>query len=289
MTRAAGALLADADALVGAVVKRLSDRAGSIFRLRGAEATERAVALLLAALREDVEAGGARQARAALREALAALEATPISARDLRLLQESLRGEVAARVEGAGLSARDARPIDDWFHELTHQGALHMLAQREELIERQAAEIEMKLAEQRQLSIPIVQVYEGVLVVPLVGALDLHRAQVLVSKTLEAISQQRARLLLLDVSGISQLDAEVIGHVLRAVRAARLLGSEAVLVGVSPEGARAVVQAGVESGDLVALRSLEEGLVYGMSKRPAAATRPTERPAAASRSAPRRR
>ncbi|HEU4407390.1 MAG TPA: STAS domain-containing protein [Polyangiaceae bacterium] len=273
MTRALGGLLADADAIVEAAGRRLSERAGSVFRLKGAEVTGRALRHLVVALREDVAAGSARQARGALREALAALAASPISARDLRLLQEGLRGEVMARVEAAELLARDARPIEDWFYELTQQGALHLLAQREELIERQAAEIEVKVAEQRQLSIPIVQVYEGVLVVPLVGALDLYRAQVLVSKALAAITQTRARLLLLDVSGIPRLDAEVVGHVLRTVRAARLLGSEAVLVGVSPEGARAVVDLGVESGDLIALRSLEEGLAYGVARRRAPARR----------------
>jgi anti-anti-sigma regulatory factor len=271
MTQALGDVLADADAIVEAAGRRLSERAGSIFRLRGAEVTGRSLRHLFVALREDVGAGSARRARGALREALSALEASPISARDLRLLQEGLRGEVMARVEAAELLARDARPVEDWFYELTQQGALYLLAQREELIERQAAEIELKLAEQRQLSIPIVQVYEGVLVVPLVGALDLHRAQVLVSKALEAITQMRARLLLLDVSGIPRLDGEVLGHVLRTVRAARLLGSEAVLVGVSPEGARAVVELGAESGDLVALRSLAEGRAYGVARRGARA------------------
>ncbi len=263
--------------LARAVAQRLSARAGSVFRLQGAEAAERGVGHLIAALGADLEAQGSRRVRDALREAIGALGGGPISARDLRLLQEGVRGEALARVEAAELSARAARPLEDWFHELGHQVALYLLAQREELIERQAAEIELKLAEQRQLSIPIVQVYEGVLVVPLVGALDLYRAQALMSKALEAISQTRAGLILLDVSGVPRVDAEVVGHLLRTARAARLLGSRAVLVGISPEGARAVAGLDGESGDLVAMRSLEEGLAYGMARRGALARPPRRR------------
>jgi rsbT co-antagonist protein RsbR len=185
MSHALQSLLADVDAIAREVAGPLSVRAASLFRLRGSDATARAVALLLGALLADVGGAGPRQVRGALRDAAQALGGGALSARDLRLLQEGLRGAVLARVEAADPSARAARPAEDWFHELAHHVALYQLAQREELIERQAAEVEMKLAEQRQLSIPIVQVYEGVLVVPLVGALDVHRAQLLVAKTLD--------------------------------------------------------------------------------------------------------
>ena len=254
------------EALVTAVTGRLCGRSGSGFRTHGPEPTARAVRLLLDALRRDLANDGKQQLRTSLRNALAELPGQLVSYHDLRLLDTSLRAELLASLDPIDLPRETLRRIEDWCHELALQCGLYTLTLREELIERQASEIEMKVAEQRQLSIPIAPIHDGVLVVPLVGALDDYRAQVLTHRILDAISQSRTQLLLLDISGVDGVDADVAGRLLQTVKAARLLGTEVVLVGISPAAARIIIAENVDLGRLVCLRSLKEGLAFGLAR-----------------------
>ncbi len=254
------------EALVTAVTGRLCGRSGSGFRTHGPEPTARAVRLLLDALRRDLANDGKQQLRTTLRNALAELPGQLVSYHDLRLLDTSLRAELLASLDPIDLPRETLRRIEDWCHELALQCGLYTLTLREELIERQASEIEMKVAEQRQLSIPIAPIHDGVLVVPLVGALDDYRAQVLTHRILDAISQSRTQLLLLDISGVDGVDADVAGRLLQTVKAARLLGTEVVLVGISPAAARIIIAENVDLGRLVCLRSLKEGLAFGLAR-----------------------
>ena len=254
------------EALVTAVTGRLCGRSGSGFRTHGPEPTSRAVRLLLDALRRDLANDGKQQLRTSLRNALAELPGQLVSYHDLRLLDTSLRAELLASLDPIDLPRETLRRIEDWCHELALQCGLYTLTLREELIERQASEIEMKVAEQRQLSIPIAPIHDGVLVVPLVGALDDYRAQVLTHRILDAISQSRTQLLLLDISGVDGVDGDVAGRLLQTVKAARLLGTEVVLVGISPAAARIIIAENVDLGRLVCLRSLKEGLAFGLAR-----------------------
>jgi anti-anti-sigma factor len=254
------------EALVTAVTGRLCGRSGSGFRTHGPEPTARAVRLLLDALRRDLANDGKQQLRTSLRNALAELPGQLVSYHDLRLLDTSLRAELLASLDPIDLPRETLRRIEDWCHELALQCGLYTLTLREELIERQASEIEMKVAEQRQLSIPIAPIHDGVLVVPLVGALDDYRAQVLTHRILDAISQSRTQLLLLDISGVDGVDGDVAGRLLQTVKAARLLGTEVVLVGISPAAARIIIAENVDLGRLVCLRSLKEGLAFGLAR-----------------------
>lgn len=266
MNDALSALLTAALAdIVREVAGALSTRKGSVYRARGLDATTRALDRLVSALLADVGSGGGKALRAILRETLEALCDTPISFRDLRILQDTLRADLFGRLEAAGLPLAALRAIEDWCHELTHQCSLYLVSQREALIDRQASEIEMKLAEQRQLSIPIVPVYEGVLVAPLVGNLDGYRAQVLTSRVLEVVGPMRAKLLLIDISGVAKVDQEVVTHLVKTTRAVRLLGCQTALIGISAETARTMASLAVETRELVVLRSLQEGLAHALS------------------------
>ncbi|MCY1061252.1 STAS domain-containing protein [Nannocystis sp. SCPEA4] len=251
--------------IVRDVTGSLGERSGSVYRARGAAATTRVVEALVTALVADVATGAARTLRSILRDALNELSEAAISFRDLRLLQEALRADLFVRIEAAGLPLAALRAVEDWFHELTHQCSLYLISQREVLIDRQASEIEVKLAEQRQLSIPIVPIHAGVLVAPLVGNLDAYRAQVLTARVLEVVGHSRARLLLLDVSGVAKIDQEVVDHLLRTTRAVRLLGCEVVLIGIAAEFARTIATLAVDYRDLTVRRSLQDGFAYALA------------------------
>lgn len=251
--------------IVRDVAGSLGERSGSVYRARGAAATTRVVEALVTALVADVATGAARTLRSILRDTLNELSEAAISFRDLRLLQEALRADLFVRIEAAGLPLAALRAVEDWFHELTHQCSLYLISQREVLIDRQASEIEVKLAEQRQLSIPIVPIHAGVLVAPLVGNLDAYRAQVLTARVLEVVGHSRARLLLLDVSGVAKIDQEVVDHLLRTTRAVRLLGCEVVLIGIAAEFARTMATLAVDYRDLTVRRSLQDGFAYALA------------------------
>jgi anti-anti-sigma factor len=254
-----------AEDLIREVADALSQRSGSIYRTRGLAATTHTVRRLVTALVTDMGQGGGKALRAGLRDTLVELSAEPISFRDLRLLQEHLRGNLFTRIEVAGLPLAALRTLEDWCHELTLQCSLYLITQRELLIDRQASEIEMKLAEQRQLSIPLVPVHEGVLVAPLVGHLDGYRAQVLTARVLESVGPSRARFVLLDISGVAKIDEEVVGHLVKTTRAVRLLGCQTVLIGVSAEFARTISALDIDVRELVIRRSLQEGLAHALA------------------------
>lgn len=246
--------------LVAVVAAGLVRRSGTVFSRGGADATTGAVRRLVEAFAQDLAAGNTAQLRSVLRPTLLHLSDAPPGFRDLRLLQEAFRGAALARLTEEGGTPAAHRVLEDWFHELTHQCSLYLISRREEMIDRQAGEIERKLAEQRELSIPIVPIHEGVLVVPLVGNLDAYRAQVLTSRALEAISRGQARFLLLDVSGVSKIDGEVVRHLIRTTRAAGLLGTRVFLSGIAAETARVLTMQGLDFRELQTYRSLQEAL-----------------------------
>lgn len=122
-----------------------------------------------------------------------------------------------------------------------------------ELIERQAADIQA-------MSTPILQVWSGVLAVPVVGRLDGERAGRMMEALLAAIVERRARAAILDLTGADAPDAAALDHVLQLSRAVRLLGARCLISGLSPQAAQAAVDLGVDLRGLDAHASLEGAL-----------------------------
>lgn len=260
-----GRLFSDA---VERAASQLSSLRGTAFQNRGAAATTRLIQRMVSALHQDLIAGTRDRLSAELRDAVADLSKNPISFRDLRMLATALRG---ALLDGSAaypqLDAKALRQLEDWFQELVLQCGLLLITWREEVIGRLASQLEGKIAEQRALSIPIAPVHAGVLVVPLVGVLDSFRAQLLIEKLLAELTQSRAHVALLDISGVPSFDVEVASHLVQVARACRLLGTELVLVGLSPEIARVLVGLQIDLKELRTLRSLQQGVAYGLSRR----------------------
>lgn len=114
----------------------------------------------------------------------------------------------------------------------------------------------------RSLATPIIQVWDGVLTMPLVGVVDSMRAADVMNSLLQEVVRTRARFALLDVTGVEVMDTATAGHILRLIHALRLLGAEGVVTGVRPVIAQTMVGIGVDMADIVTLRSLREGLQY---------------------------
>jgi PAS domain S-box-containing protein len=125
--------------------------------------------------------------------------------------------------------------------------------EQEQLVARQRDEI-------LELSTPVIQVWDKVLVLPVIGTLDSLRASRLTESLLERISLEQAEVVILDVSGVPAIDTEVAQHLLKTVEAARLMGTVSVLSGVRPETAQAMVHLGIDLGNLRSRTTLKEAL-----------------------------
>jgi rsbT co-antagonist protein RsbR len=120
--------------------------------------------------------------------------------------------------------------------------------------------IRQQLATIDNLGTPIVEVWEGVLTVPLIGPLNDARAAAVTEALLERISRDQVRSAVLDLTGVEDIDTSTVHHLDRLIRAVALLGCECVLVGVSPEIAQTMVSLDVGFGELRVSRTLAAAL-----------------------------
>jgi rsbT co-antagonist protein RsbR len=138
------------------------------------------------------------------------------------------------------------------------QEVRNSLAEREQALEDQSRLI-------RELSSPIVPIHEGVLVLPLVGTIDSHRATQIMESVLEQIVAYQAEVVILDITGVPVVDTNVANHLIQMARAVKLLGAQVVLVGIGAEIAQTIVQLGVELHDVTTRANLQAGIEYALA------------------------
>jgi PAS domain S-box-containing protein len=124
----------------------------------------------------------------------------------------------------------------------------------------QARLVQQQRDEILELSTPVIQVWDKVLILPLIGTLDSLRASRLTESLLERISADQAEVVIVDVSGVPAIDSGVARHLLNTVEAARLMGTVSILSGVRPELAQSMVHLGIELGGLRSRTSLKDAL-----------------------------
>lgn len=125
--------------------------------------------------------------------------------------------------------------------------------ERLETIERQR----MAIAD---LSAPIMDVWDGVLALPVIGLVDTQRSVELTERLLERISTSGARAVIVDVTGVDVVDTATANHLLQMIRAASLLGAFCVVSGISPQVAQTLVQLDVDLTSIRTVRNLKDGL-----------------------------
>jgi len=115
-----------------------------------------------------------------------------------------------------------------------------------------------------ELSTPILPVFDRVLVMPLIGSIDSQRALNIMRTLLAGISHHRAKIIILDITGVPLIDSGVADYLNRTIQAARLKGAETILTGISDAVAETIVDLGLDWGDLHTLRDLQSGLVLAL-------------------------
>ncbi len=146
------------------------------------------------------------------------------------------------------------------FAEIVAAMAIDRIRQKEagETIERQTEEI-------MALSTPVIQVWDGVVVAPLIGTLDSRRAEGLMESLLMRVVDTHSRVALLDITGAAAVDTQIAQHLVETIAAVRLLGCEVVLTGVSPSIAQTLVHLGIDLSDITTRASLAQGLRHAMA------------------------
>lgn len=127
------------------------------------------------------------------------------------------------------------------------------VAERERVIREQEEAI-------RELSTPVLQFHDRLLILPIIGMLDAQRARQLTEQLLGAIQRHRAKVVVIDITGVATIDITVANHLVQTVEAARLMGASAIITGVSSKIARTLVDLGVDLGMMKTVGDLQGGL-----------------------------
>ncbi|MDC0723707.1 PAS domain-containing protein [Nannocystis bainbridge] len=129
------------------------------------------------------------------------------------------------------------------------------LRARLDLIDRQQRVI-------RELSTPIIEVWEGVVVMPIIGLVDSMRTSEIMDSLLQSVGRMRARVAILDLTGIEVVDTATANHLLAMIRAVRLLGAEGILTGIHPSIAQTIVTLGVDLTGFLVHATLRQALKH---------------------------
>jgi rsbT co-antagonist protein RsbR len=130
---------------------------------------------------------------------------------------------------------------------------------REQVIARQQQEM-------LELSTPVVELWEGILALPLIGTLDSQRTQAVMESLLQKIVDTGAGIAIIDITGVATVDTLVAQHLLKTVAAARLMGAECIISGIRPQIAQTIVHLGVDLGDVITKATLAGAFAIALEK-----------------------
>lgn len=132
------------------------------------------------------------------------------------------------------------------------------VAAREDVITRQSASL-------REVSTPVITLWDSILLLPLIGVVDSVRAQQIAERLLESVSEHEAAVTLIDVTGVPVMDTSVARHLLKTVAAAEMLGTQVILTGISPSTAQTMVKLGIDMSAVPTRASLKSGMALALT------------------------
>jgi rsbT co-antagonist protein RsbR len=130
---------------------------------------------------------------------------------------------------------------------------------REDVIQRQQREL-------LELSTPVVELWEGILALPLIGTLDSGRTQVVMESLLEKIVQSGSTIAIIDITGVPTVDTLVAQHLMKTVAAARLMGADCIISGIRPQIAQTIVHLGVDLSAVTTKASLADAFMLALRR-----------------------
>jgi rsbT co-antagonist protein RsbR len=130
---------------------------------------------------------------------------------------------------------------------------------REQVIARQQREL-------LELSTPVVELWKGILALPLIGTLDSNRTQVVMESLLEKIVEARAAIAIIDITGVPTVDTLVAQHLMKTVAAARLMGADCIISGIRPQIAQTIVHLGVDLAMVTTKASMHDAFATALER-----------------------
>lgn len=112
----------------------------------------------------------------------------------------------------------------------------------------------------KELSAPLIPVFEGISVMPLIGAIDTERAKLIMENLLDGVIEHSAQVVLIDITGVPIVDTMVAHHIIQAAEAVRLIGAKCILVGIRPEIAQTIITLGIDLSDFLTKSTLKKGM-----------------------------
>ena len=167
-----------------------------------------------------------------------------------------LRGELSKDAQGL---ADEIWATTDLLDKLALFTVETYVKSREELIQRQQREM-------MELSTPVVQLWENILALPLIGTLDSERTQVVMESLLQKIVETGASIAIIDITGVPTVDTLVAQHLLKTVAAARLMGADCIISGIRPQIAQTIVHLGVNLSDVTTKASLADAFSIALKR-----------------------
>jgi rsbT co-antagonist protein RsbR len=134
------------------------------------------------------------------------------------------------------------------------------LEYRDEVIKRQQHEL-------LELSTPVVQLWDGILALPLIGTLDSARTQIIMENLLQRITETGSTVAIIDITGVPTVDTLVAQHLLKTISAARLMGADCIISGIRPAIAQTIIHLGVSLQDVVTKATLADALGLALKQR----------------------
>ena len=182
-------------------------------------------------------------------------------------------GELELRIESdieddlTGIEQAINLLIDDLTHEL--KKSLKMKAEMEEKLHKiqdQQRTILQQQEDLMELSSPVSKVWDNILILPVIGTLDSQRTQIMMENLLQKIVSTGCTTAILDITGVPTVDTQVANHLLKTVTAARLLGAECIVSGISPAIAQTIVHLGINLSQILTKATLQDAMIYSMRK-----------------------
>ena len=124
------------------------------------------------------------------------------------------------------------------------------------------------------MSTPVVQLYENILALPLIGTLDSARTQIVMESLLERIVETGSIIAIIDITGVPTVDTLVAQHLLKTVAAARLMGADCIISGIRPQIAQTIVHLGVDLSDVITKATLADAFMVALQRTGASLGKP---------------
>ncbi len=189
------------------------------------------------------------------------------------ILASVAAGDMDARIQSdieddfTGIEAAIDLLINDLTEELRQREKMQKdLENKLSKIQEQQKTILQQQEDLLELSSPVSKVWDNILILPVIGTLDSQRTQVMMENLLQKIVETGCTISILDITGVPTVDTQVANHLLKTVTAARLLGAECIISGISPAIAQTIVHLGIDLSVIRTKATLQDAMIFAMKQ-----------------------